>query len=55
MRCSKPCPCLTTATPRGEYYLTDAIEILLRGGRRAGVFEALDSDEILGANTQSSF
>ena len=45
-------PLLDNRNAKGEYYLTDAIEILLRGGRRAGVFEALDSDEILGANTQ---
>ncbi|MDP4153752.1 MAG: bifunctional UDP-N-acetylglucosamine diphosphorylase/glucosamine-1-phosphate N-acetyltransferase GlmU [Bacillota bacterium] len=34
----------------GEYYLTDAIEILLKDGKRVGAYTVKDSDEILGAN-----
>ncbi len=45
-------PQLDNRNAKGEYYLTDVIEILLRAGHSAGAFEAGDSDEILGANTQ---
>lgn len=51
MRCSKPCPCLTTATPRGS--ITSPTPLKFCCGEAPGrVFEAIDSDEILGANTQ---
>ena len=36
---------------KGEYYLTDVVELALQHGRRAGAFAAKDSVEILGANT----
>ncbi|MBQ3077132.1 MAG: bifunctional UDP-N-acetylglucosamine diphosphorylase/glucosamine-1-phosphate N-acetyltransferase GlmU [Clostridia bacterium] len=45
-------PRIQNDNAKGEYYLTDAIELLLRAGRRAGVSVAKDADEILGANTQ---
>jgi len=34
----------------GEYYLTDAVGILINEGKRTGAYKVLDSDEILGAN-----
>ncbi|NLT57939.1 MAG: bifunctional UDP-N-acetylglucosamine diphosphorylase/glucosamine-1-phosphate N-acetyltransferase GlmU [Clostridiales bacterium] len=45
-------PEIGAGNEKGEYYLTDAVEILLRAGRRAGAYVAQDADEILGANTQ---
>lgn len=35
---------------QGEYYLTDALEILRRAGKRVGAFAARDGEEILGIN-----
>ncbi len=37
---------------KGEYYLTDAVGILLKAGRRVETLKVGDSTEILGANTQ---
>lgn len=34
----------------GEYYLTDAIELLLSSGKNAGAYTAKSSDTVLGAN-----
>jgi len=36
---------------QGEYYLTDAVEILLSSGKKAGCFTARNSDIVYGANT----
>ncbi len=35
---------------QGEYYLTDTLEIILSKGYKVGIFKAVDSDEVLGAN-----
>ena len=45
-------PHITNKNSRGEYYLTDVIEVMLDSELRAGVFTAKNSEEILGANTQ---
>ncbi len=37
---------------KGEYYLTDAVEILLKNGYEVDTVEVNDPNEILGANTQ---
>ena len=36
---------------QGEYYLTDAVSILLRTGKKVSVFQASSSDVTLGANS----
>ncbi len=36
---------------QGEYYLTDVPGLLVKGGRRVGVYQSVESDEILGVNT----
>jgi len=36
---------------QGEYYLTDAVRLLLEQGKRAGCYMALTSDPALGANS----
>ena len=43
-------PKLTRNNAQGEYYITDAIEILLAEGKGAGAFAAEDSDIVLSAN-----
>ncbi len=43
-------PKLTQNNAQGEYYITDAIEILLAEGKGAGAFAAEDSDIVLSAN-----
>jgi bifunctional UDP-N-acetylglucosamine pyrophosphorylase/glucosamine-1-phosphate N-acetyltransferase len=40
-------------SPRGEYYLTDLVEMAAREGRRAGVVTAADPDEVIGINTRA--
>lgn len=45
-------PLIRPNPEKGEYYLTDVVEIMLRNNRRAGAFQAADETEILGANTQ---
>jgi bifunctional UDP-N-acetylglucosamine pyrophosphorylase/glucosamine-1-phosphate N-acetyltransferase len=42
---------LTNANAQGEYYLTDAPEILLRGGSVVSVCARNLGDEMLGVNT----
>ena len=39
---------------KGEYYLTDTIEILLSMGKRAGAYLASDADACLGANDRKT-
>lgn len=42
--------CITSDNAQGEYYLTDAIKLLLDRGKRASVCIAEDSAAVLGAN-----
>ncbi len=39
--------------PAHEYYLTDIVEILNRGGHKVAAFEVSDSRELLGINTRA--
>ena len=39
---------------QGEYYLTDAVELLLRQGKKAGAYQAEDANVILGANDRKT-
>ena len=41
---------ITDNNAQGEYYLTDALEIICRKGGKAGAFIVSDSDEIMGIN-----
>lgn len=41
---------ITNENNRNEYYLTDAVRILLADGQRAGTFAAADPDVVLAAN-----
>lgn len=41
---------ITNSNTQNEYYLTDAIKLLIDSGRRAGVFTAPNADTVLGAN-----
>lgn len=41
---------ITNENARDEYYLTDAVRILLANGQRAGAFAAADPDVVLAAN-----
>lgn len=41
---------LSPANAQGEYYLTDTIEVLVRNGKKAGVYKSDNSNTILGAN-----
>jgi bifunctional UDP-N-acetylglucosamine pyrophosphorylase/glucosamine-1-phosphate N-acetyltransferase len=43
---------LTTDNAQGEYYLTDVPEIMLRDGKRVGIFPHGDADEVTGVNTR---
>lgn len=47
---------LTKITPnnsKGEYYLTDAVAIILKSGGKAGAYKAENEKTVLGANTRS--
>ncbi len=46
-------PMISNDNASGEYYLTDAIEILSSMGRKIEAFQIGDSDELLGVNSQS--
>ncbi|NTV52925.1 MAG: bifunctional UDP-N-acetylglucosamine diphosphorylase/glucosamine-1-phosphate N-acetyltransferase GlmU [Candidatus Firestonebacteria bacterium] len=37
---------------KGEYYLTDVIELLVRGGQKVGAFCLGDAEEVLGVNSR---
>jgi bifunctional UDP-N-acetylglucosamine pyrophosphorylase/glucosamine-1-phosphate N-acetyltransferase len=39
-------------SPKGEYYLTDVVEIAVRDGLRVAAFAAADPDEMVGINTR---
>ena len=39
---------------QGEYYLTDAVELLLQQGKKAGAYQAEDANVILGANDRKT-
>ena len=41
---------ITDNNAQGEYYLTDALEIICQGGGKAGAYVVSDSDEIMGIN-----
>jgi bifunctional UDP-N-acetylglucosamine pyrophosphorylase / glucosamine-1-phosphate N-acetyltransferase len=41
-----------TDNAQGEFYLTDAIGILVKDGRKVGAFKIENSDEVLGINTR---
>ncbi|BCJ87413.1 bifunctional UDP-N-acetylglucosamine diphosphorylase/glucosamine-1-phosphate N-acetyltransferase GlmU [Effusibacillus dendaii] len=41
---------LTSDNAQGEYYLTDCLDIMRRGGKRIAAFAVSDSDEILNIN-----
>jgi len=43
-------PRITTDNAKGEYYLTDIIEIMMRAGRKTGFFKTDNSDEFIGVN-----
>ncbi len=43
-------PRLTRNNSQGEYYITDAVEILINGGKTACAYTAEDSDIVLSAN-----
>ncbi|WP_036221934.1 bifunctional UDP-N-acetylglucosamine diphosphorylase/glucosamine-1-phosphate N-acetyltransferase GlmU [Mesoaciditoga lauensis] len=43
---------IKSSNKKGEYYLTDAVEILLNNDYKVDTIEVEDSQEILGANTQ---
>ena len=43
-------PKLTRNNAQGEYYITDAIEILLRDGKKAGAYAAANQDIVLSSN-----
>jgi bifunctional UDP-N-acetylglucosamine pyrophosphorylase/glucosamine-1-phosphate N-acetyltransferase len=45
-------PRVSNANRKGEYYLTDLIEILGRQGRGVGTLRATDPDEVVGINTR---
>ncbi len=50
------CDVLTKITPnnaKGEYYLTDAISIILAEGKKAGAYKAGNEKTVLGANSRS--
>lgn len=41
---------ITSDNAQGEYYLTDAVKLLLAHGQRAGAYVSADADAVLGAN-----
>ena len=41
---------ITNHNAQGEYYLTDAVDLLLKAGKRAGAYESASTDVVLGAN-----
>lgn len=43
-------PKITTDNAKGEYYLTDIIEIMMNAGRKTGFFKTENSDEFIGVN-----
>ena len=43
-------PKISTNNAKGEYYLTDIIEIMMRSGRKSGYFKTENSDEFIGVN-----
>jgi bifunctional UDP-N-acetylglucosamine pyrophosphorylase/glucosamine-1-phosphate N-acetyltransferase len=43
---------LTTDNAQGEYYLTDAPEVMLARGGRVGILTHQDAEEVLGINTR---
>ncbi|MCL2461451.1 MAG: bifunctional UDP-N-acetylglucosamine diphosphorylase/glucosamine-1-phosphate N-acetyltransferase GlmU [Defluviitaleaceae bacterium] len=45
-------PLLKNENAAGEYYLTEAIEILRKAGRRAGVYQSPFPDQFIGINTR---
>ncbi len=44
---------ITPDNPKGEYYLTDAVSIILASDGKAGAFNAGNEKTVLGANTRS--
>lgn len=46
-------PLLRNQNVQGEYYLTDAVGLLLKRGKRAGAFAADNPDVVLGANDRA--
>lgn len=42
--------CITSNNAQGEYYLTDAIRLLIEAGKRASAYTAKDPSTVLGAN-----
>lgn len=45
-------PLIKNDNDQGEYYLTDALEIMLKKGCRIGAYKIEDGDEVLGINDQ---
>jgi len=45
-------PRVSNANSKGEYYLTDLVEILGRRGKKVGLFKTPSPDEVLGINTR---
>lgn len=43
---------ITNNNSKGEYYLTDTVEIALSEGKKVGAFTASNADAVLGANTK---
>lgn len=43
-------PKISNKNKKGEYYLTDAIEIMLKQGRKVGIFKTSHPEEIVGIN-----
>ncbi len=43
---------ITNNNSKGEYYLTDTVEIALSEGKKVGAFTAENADAVLGANTR---
>jgi len=46
----KTLPAISNDNKKGEYYLTDAVEILSQKGSRVGVFQTESPEEIVGVN-----
>ena len=42
---------ISNENAQGEYYLTDVIEIMIRGGGRVGRYLVSDPDEAMGINS----
>lgn len=43
---------ITNNNSKGEYYLTDSVDIGLKAGKKVGAFAASNADAVLGANTR---